>query len=90
MQNKNDSSFDTQAFIDLINKVQASSGSYNWTYLCYSEPSEYVKDMIKSSGGECKVVGNKFIASDVDVDTAFILPTHCLPIKVVGEQNENN
>jgi hypothetical protein len=88
----NDNTFNVRSLTDLINKVEAANGHCKLTYFCYSEPSEYEKEIIKSYGAEYKVIENKLIPSDTGVNTAFIIPTHELPIKITiaGEQNENN
>lgn len=84
-----DNTFNARSLIDLINKVEAANGHCKLTYFCYSEPSEYEKEIIKSYGAEYKVIENKFIQSDIDVNTVFIIPTHESIIKIAGEQNEN-
>lgn len=85
-----DNSFDTQALIDLIDQIKATSGSYKLTYFCYSEPSEHIKEIIESCGAEYKVIKNNFNLSDEKENTVFIIPTGETPIKIVGEWNEKN
>lgn len=76
-----DNSFDTQALIDLMDQIKATSGSYKLTYFCYNEPPEYIKEIIESYGAEYKVIKNYFNLHDAEENTVFIIPTGETPYK---------
>lgn len=74
----NDSTFDAQALIDLINSVQSASGrKQKYFYFCYSEPSDKIKGILKDSGLEYKIIPNIFVSDlNVNENTALILPKY--------------
>ena len=77
-----DNTFDAQALIDLVNSVKATTDrKIEYFYYCYSEPSDQIKEILKSYGLEYKVIFNKFFALDSDKNTAFILPKYEPTIK---------
>lgn len=78
-------SFDVQAFIDVMDKIKLTNESYKLAYFCYSEPPEYIKEIIESYGAEYKVIKNDFNLCDAEEKTVFILPICEPPIKIVGE-----
>lgn len=77
----NNNLFDAQALIDLMDQIKATSGSYKLTYFYYSEPPEYIKEIIESYGAEYKVIKNNFNLSDEKENAVFIIPTDEAPYK---------
>lgn len=84
MQKINDSKFDAQALIDLINGVKAASGrKQEYFYFCYEEPSDKIKGILKDFGLKYKIIPNRFVSDlNVDENTAFILPKYESYIKL--------
>lgn len=88
MQKVNDSTFDAQALIDLVNSVKVASDNNDFIAFVYEEPSDQIKEIIKSFGGKYKIIPKQCFPSGVDIDkgTMLILPQHKPAIKIWSDE----
>lgn len=86
MQKINENAFDVQALVDLVNSVKVASNHNDFIAFVYKEPSDQIKEIIKSYGGKYKIIPKQFYPSCVDDGTMLILPD-CKPtIKIWSEE----
>ena len=78
MQKVNDNTFDAQALVDLVNSVKVASNNNDFIAFVYEEPSDQIKEIIKSYGGKYKVIEKQYFPSGADKGTMLILP-ECKP-----------